>query len=142
MRELARECLQTADRGTVVGELAGRAQLALDGGPIALGEVIEHVALLVANAALDGHVAEDGVNRGAQGLAAIQDDQHALIAVQAPLDEVRQQFDADALVLRRAIPQPERNLHAIGADPERDDAATALELQTVKHQRRQANILR
>jgi hypothetical protein len=32
----------------VVGELPGRAQLALDGGPVAFGQVIEDVAFLVA----------------------------------------------------------------------------------------------
>jgi hypothetical protein len=88
VRELARERLQAADRGTVVRELPGRAELALDGGPVALGEVIEDVALLVANAALDGDVAEDGIDGGSEGLAAVQDDEDALVAVQAAVDEV------------------------------------------------------
>jgi hypothetical protein len=125
VRELVRERLQTGDRGTVVGELPGRAQLALDGGTVAFGEVIEDVAFLVTDAALHRNVAEHGVNCGSEGLAAVEDDEDALVAVQAAIDEVREQFDADALVLRRAVPQPERDLDAVGRDTERDDAAAA-----------------
>ena len=109
--------------------------------PVAFGEVIEDVAFLVTDAALNGDVAEDSVNGGAEGLAAVQDDQDALVAVQAAVDEVREQLDADALVLRRAVPQPERDLDAVGRDAERDDAAAALELEAVEHQRREANVL-
>jgi hypothetical protein len=53
---------------------------------------------------LDGGVAENGVNGGSEGLAAVQEDEHALVAVQAAVDEVGEQLDADALVLRRAVP--------------------------------------
>ncbi len=88
VRELAGERLQPLDRRLVIGQLPGRAQPPLDGGPVALGEVIEHVAFLVAHAALDGDVAEDGVDGGPQRLAAVHDDEHAQIAVQAALDEV------------------------------------------------------
>jgi hypothetical protein len=62
--------------------------------------VVEHVAFLVTDAALNRDVAEDRVNGRPERLAAIQDDQDALVAVQATLDEVREQLDADALVLR------------------------------------------
>ena len=141
VRELAGERFQALDRGLVVGELPGRAQPALDRGPVAFGQVIEDVAFLVTDAALDGDVAEDGVNGGSEGLAAVQDDEDALVAVQAAVDEVREQLDADALVLRRAVPQPQRDLDAIGRDAERDDAAAALQLEAVEHQRRQANVL-
>ena len=45
----------------------------------------------MANAALDGDVAEDGVDGGPERLAAVQDHQYALVAVQAAVDEVGEQ---------------------------------------------------
>ena len=45
MRELARERLQTPDRGAVIRELSRCTQRALDGSAVAFGEVIEDVAL-------------------------------------------------------------------------------------------------
>ena len=84
------------------------------------------------------HVA-DGL---AQRLGAVDDDQHALLDIQAALDEVRQQRGRDGGVLGRAVPQPERVLDAVGVDPERDDAAAALELDPVEHQHRQAQVAR
>ena len=57
-----------------------------------LGQVVEHVALLVADAALDRRVdAEDVADGLAQRLGAVEDDEHALLDVQAALDEVREQ---------------------------------------------------
>jgi hypothetical protein len=47
VRELACECFEALDRGAVVGELPRRTQLALDGGSVAFGEVVEDVAFLV-----------------------------------------------------------------------------------------------
>jgi len=58
----------------------------------------------------------------------------------ATSSEVGQELDADALVLRRAVPEPERDLDAVGADAERHDAAAALELQSIEHQRGQPNV--
>jgi hypothetical protein len=46
----------------------------------------------------------------------------------------------DRGVLRAAVPQAERDLHAVGADPERDDAAAALQIDPVKHQRGQPHV--
>ena len=46
----------------------------------------------------------------------------------------------DGLVLRRAVPQTERHLHAIGRDPQRDDAAAALQLDRVEHQHREPDV--
>ena len=88
MRQLAGQRAQAVQRGLVIGELPSRAQLALDGGPVAFWEVIEDVAFLVTDAALDGHAAEDGVDGGPQRLAAIEDDEDALLAVQAAVHEV------------------------------------------------------
>ncbi len=87
MRELARERLQALDRGVVIAELPGRAQTPLDGGPVALGQVSRTLRSLT-HATLDGDVAEDRVDGGPQRLAAVQDDEHALIAVQAAVDEI------------------------------------------------------
>jgi hypothetical protein len=47
VRELARERLQPVDCLLVIAELPPRTQLALDGGPVAFGQVIEDVAFLV-----------------------------------------------------------------------------------------------
>jgi hypothetical protein len=69
-------------------------------------------------------------------------DEDALVAVQTTVDEVREQLDADALVLRRAVPQPQRDLHAVGRDAQGDDAAAALQLEAVEHQRRQPDVLK
>ena len=48
VRELGGESLETVGRGVVIGQLPGRAQPALDRGPVALGQVIEDVSFLVA----------------------------------------------------------------------------------------------
>jgi hypothetical protein len=59
VRQLARQLAQTFERDGVIGELPGGSQAPLDGGPVALGEVIEDVALLV-----DGCSAGPGPGRG------------------------------------------------------------------------------
>jgi hypothetical protein len=48
----------------------------------------------------------------------------------------------DGLVLRRAVPQAERDLDAVGRDAQRHDAAAALQIDPVEHQRREPNILK
>jgi hypothetical protein len=50
-------------------------------------------------------VTEDRVNGGSERLAAVQDDEDTLVAVKAAVDEIGEQLDADAIVLRRAVPQ-------------------------------------
>jgi hypothetical protein len=52
------------------------------------GRHLAFMTFLVTDAALDGNVAEDGVNGASEGLAAVQDDEDALVAVQAAVDEV------------------------------------------------------
>ena len=109
---------------------------------VALGQVVEHVALLVTHAALHRRVDAEHVADGlAQRLGAVDDDEHALLDVQAALDEVGEQRGRDGGVLGRAVPEPERVLDAVGVDPERDDAAAALELDPVEHQHRQAQVV-
>src|SRR3954451_20764125 len=73
-------------------------------------------------------------------LGAVEDDQHALLDIQAALDEVRQQRRRDGRVLGRAVPQPERVLDTISVDTQRDDAAAALELDPVEHEHRQPQV--
>src|SRR5664279_5507697 len=102
--------------------------------------MIEHVAFLVANTPLHRDGPEHLVDGGSEGLAAVQDDQNTLLDVKAPLDEVGEQMHGDSLVLGGAIPQPERDLDALGAHAQSDYAAAALQLDPVEHQRRQAHI--
>ncbi len=98
------------------------------------------MTFLVTHAALNGHVAEDRVDGRPQRLAAVQDHEHALIAVQAALDEVGQQCRRDGRVLGGSVPQAERMLDAVGVDAHGDDAAAALELDAVEHHHRQAQV--
>jgi hypothetical protein len=84
--------------------------------------------------------AEHVADRLSECLGAVDHHQHALLDIQAALDEVGQQRRRDGRVLGRAVPEPERVLDAVGVDPERDDAAAALELDAVEHQDRQAQI--
>jgi hypothetical protein len=53
--QLVGQHAEAVERGGVTGEFPGRPEAALDGGAVALGQVLEHVSLLVADAALDGH---------------------------------------------------------------------------------------
>ena len=85
-------------------------------------------------------LAEDRVDRRAQRLGAVQDNQDALLAVQAAVHEVAQQLAADRRVLRRAVPQAQRDLDAFGRHAQRHDAAAALQLQAVEHQGGEANV--
>ena len=105
------------------------------------GRWSEHVALLVAHAALHRGVdAEHVADRLAQRLGAVDDHEHALLDVEAALDEVGQQRGRDRRVLGRAVPEPERVLDAVAVDPQRHDAAAALELDPVEHQHRETQI--
>ena len=89
----------------------------------AVGQVIEHVAFLMADAALDRGVdAEDVVDGLAQRLAAVENDEHALVDIEATAGEVRQQRGRDGGVLGGPVPQPQGELDAVGVDAEADDA--------------------
>jgi hypothetical protein len=138
---VGRRAPQAVQRASVVVLGPCGAQLVLDLRAVALGQVVEDVSLFVAHTTVDGHRAEHLVDGGPERLAAIEDDEHALLDVQAAVDEVCEQCDGDRLVLRRAVPQPERHLDAVGADAERDNATEALEVDPVEHQRRQPDVL-
>ena len=66
-----------------------RRSRALTARAVALGQVVEHVSLLVTDAALHRrrgpNTSSDGL---AQRLGAVEDDEHALLDVQAAVDEV------------------------------------------------------
>src|SRR5664279_435253 len=102
--------------------------------------MIQDVAFLVTDAALHRDGPEHLVDGGPQGFAAVQDDQDTLLEVKATIDEIGQEMDGDGLVLRGAIPEPERDLHTLGAHAERHDAAAALQFDPVEHQRRKTHI--
>jgi hypothetical protein len=125
--ELRGQGAQFLERGGVVLARPGSAQPTLYLRPVALGEVVEHVALLVADAALHRRVhAEHVADRLAQRLGAVEHAQHALLCVEAAVDEVGKQRRRDGGVLGRALPQPERDLHAVTGDPEADDVRASL----------------
>jgi hypothetical protein len=77
--ELGGEAPQAVQRATVVVLGPCGAQLMLDLRPVAVGQVIEHIALLMAYATMDGHRAEHVVDLRSERLAAIEDDEHALL---------------------------------------------------------------
>src|SRR3954447_3886894 len=104
-------------------------------------DVTVFMTFLVADTALHRGVDPEHVaDRLAQRLGAVDHAEHALLDVEATLDEVGQQRGGDGGVLGRAVPQPQRVLDAVAVDPQRHDAAAALELDAVEHQHRQAQI--
>jgi len=61
--------------------------------------------------------------------------------VEAARDQVGQQRRGHGGVLGRALPQPERDLDALGGDPERHDVRVALELDSIEHQHGEAHVV-
>jgi hypothetical protein len=66
----------------------------------------------------------------------VDHEQHALLDVQAAGDQVGQQRAGDGRVLGTARPQTERELLALGRDPQRDHVRAALDLDPVQHHHR------
>jgi hypothetical protein len=100
------------------------------------------MTFLVAVAAMHQRVlAEDIADRAPQRLAAVDDEQDRLLGIETAIDEVGEQRPRERRVLRRAFPEPERDLHAVGADPERDDVGALGDLQAVEHHHRQAHVV-
>ena len=60
-------------------------------------------------------LAEDVLDRPAQRLAAVDDEQDRLLGIKAAVDEVGEQRPGERRVLGRAFPEPERDLDAVGA---------------------------
>jgi hypothetical protein len=69
------------------------------------------------------------------------DEQDRLRGIEAAVDEIGQQRTGQRGVLGRAFPEPERDLDALGADPERDDVRALSDLKSVEHHHRQAHVL-
>ena len=90
---------------------------------------------------MDRVLAEDVGDRAAQRLAAVDDEQDRLVGIQAAVDQVGQQRPRECRVLGAAFPEPERDLHALGRDPERDDVRALSDLQPVEHHHRQADVV-
>ncbi len=84
-------------------------------GPLRLGQVVGHSALLVPSAALHrGARAEDLPDGGAEGLAAIDDEEHAFGCSEAALAQVGAAVRDDRRVLGRALGDTEGDLGAVG----------------------------
>jgi hypothetical protein len=73
-------------------------------------------------------------------LGAIEHAEHPLGGVKAALDQIRQQGRGDGGVLGRSLPEPERDLHAVAGDAQRDDVGAPLQVDAVEHQDRQAHV--
>ena len=88
-----------------------------------------------------GAFAEDGVDRLAEGFGAVDHEQDPLGRVETALDEIAQERGRDGGVLGASFPEPERDLDAVGGDPERDDVGAALEVDPVEHHHREPDVV-
>jgi hypothetical protein len=86
-------------------------------------------------------LAEHVLDRAVQRLAAVDDEQDRLLGIKALVNEVGEQRPGERGVLGRALPQPERDLHAVGADPERDDMSAVSDLKSVEHHHRETHVI-
>jgi site-specific DNA recombinase len=75
-----------------------------------------------------------------QRLRSMDHEQQPLLDVQPSVHEIGQQRGGDGRVLARSVPQPERELVALGRDPQRDDVGAAVQLDPVEHDHRQAQV--
>src|SRR5581483_6048527 len=112
-----------------------------DGGTLALGEMVADVSFFVPLAALHRRLAEDAADRLAQRLRSIDHEEDALFGIEAALDKVGEQRGRDGRVLGRALPEPERDLDAVGGDSERNHVRALLEIEPVDHHRRQPDVV-
>ena len=81
------------------------------------------------------------LDRAVQRLPAVDDEQDRLLGIKTTLNEVGQQRPGERGVLGRALPQSERDLHSLGADPERDDVGALGDLEPVEHHHREAHVI-
>ena len=87
--KLGSEYAQAVERQLVIFQRPGFPQSALDGGPVALGQVLQDVSLLMTNAALHRcPLAEHIPDRLAQRFRAVDHEQRPLLGVEAALDQV------------------------------------------------------
>ena len=97
--ELARERSQLLERAGVVVERPRSAQPLLDRGPLALGQVVEHISLFVPMASLHRRLTEDVADRAAERLGTVDHEQDSLLGVEAALDQVGEQRGRHGRVL-------------------------------------------
>ena len=103
--------------------------------PIAVTEVLEDIPGLMDLAALhQRRLAEDGADRFPQRLRAVEDHEQTPVSPEAAALQIREQVLTDARVLRRAIPEAERVLLAVGRDPKRHDQAVLADMHAVDDQ--------
>ena len=104
--------------------------------------MVEDVAGLVDLAGLHhGGAAEHRSHRRPQCLRPIKHHQHTPIGAPATALEVGQQALTDGRVLRRAFPEPEGVLRAVGADPQGDDQTVLADVDTVEDEADQIQVL-
>ena len=100
------------------------------------------MTFLVAMTAMHQRVlAEHVLDRAPQRLGAVDHEQDRLLWVEAAVDEIGQQGACQRGVLGRPLPQPERDLDAVGRDAERHDVRALGDLDAVEHHHRQAHVL-
>ena len=100
------------------------------------------MTFFVAMAAMHQRVlAEDGLDRLPERFAAVDDEQDRLLGIQAAIDQIGEQRAGQGGVLGRAFPEPERDLDAVGGDPERDDVRALGDLHAVEHHHREAHVV-
>ena len=104
-------------------------------------DVTVFMTFFVLYAALDGHVvAEHQPDGFPEGFGSVDHEKHSLLHVEAAVDQVGEQRGHDRRVLGRAVPEAERELVALGGDPERDDVRAAVQLDPVEHHHRQSHV--
>jgi hypothetical protein len=86
-------------------------------------------------------LAEHVLDRAPEGLPTVDDEQDGLLGIKAPVDQVRQQRPREGGVLGRALPQPQRDLHPLGRDPQRDHVGAVGDVHPVEHHHRQAHVV-
>ena len=133
--EQAREVLGVPQAKVRVGVDEGLHELRVDPGLLPFWQVIGDVSALVQGAALHGcEATEDFVHGRRQGLRAVHHDQQPVVGRQAAGDQVGQHRPDGGLVLRRAVPQPDGELAAVGGDAQRHDDAPPGHVLPIQHQ--------
>ena len=81
-------------------------------------------------------LAEHVLDRPAQRLPAVNDEQDRLPGIKPPVDQIRQQRASQGGVLGPALPESQRDLDAVGADPECHDVRAVGDVDPIEHHHR------
>ena len=103
-------------------------------------DVSVFMTFFVRNASLHRDVAEHRAHGFPERFRSVEHEQHSLLGIEASLDQIGQQRGRDGRVLRRPLPEPERDLHPLRRDPQCDDHHPALQLQPIEHHHRETQI--